>query len=171
MQDEETTRIVNAVYRMAFDWQRSKPKLTVNPKLPKQLKNRVADNWRPLMSIADSFGEAWGDKARDAAITFASAYHDEETVVILLSDLREMFGRTNWDRAASEQLIAELHDLADGMWLEYRGVRDDQPPRKLNTGRNRAVAPTLRQQAALCLAARWAERARQKPKRLLPSTV
>ena len=131
MQDEDTTRIVDAVYRMALDWQRSDPKLTVNPNLPKQLKNRVADNWRPLISIADSFGEAWGEKARDAAITFASVYHDEDAAVILLNDLREIFGRTNCDRAASQQLIAELHDLADGMWLEYRGVRDDQPPRKL----------------------------------------
>ena len=131
IQDEKTARIVDAVYRMALDWQRSKPELSINPKLPKQLKNRVADNWRPLISIADSFGEAWGEKARDAAITFASAYHDEEAAVILLTDLREIFGRNNWDRGASEQLIAELHDLADGMWLEYRGVRDDQPPRKL----------------------------------------
>ena len=60
-----------------------------------------------------------------------SVYHDEDAAVILLNDLREIFGRTNCDRAASQQLIAELHDLADGMWLEYRGARDDQPPRKL----------------------------------------
>jgi hypothetical protein len=44
----------------------------------KDLRNRVADNWRTLISIADCFGAAWAQLARDAAVTFAHTYHDED---------------------------------------------------------------------------------------------
>jgi Protein of unknown function (DUF3631) len=130
MMDPDTQRIINAVYRLILEWVRSNPTLNLDPKLPSVLRNRAADNWRVLIAIADCFGEEWGKSARDAAIRFATGYHDEEASVILLSDLRDIFNRSTADRASSEYLIEQLHDL-DSMWLEYRGIRDDQPPRKL----------------------------------------
>lgn len=54
------------------------------------MKNRIADNWRPLIAIADCFGPYWSEAARDAAITFAHAYHDEDAGVVLLSDIRDI---------------------------------------------------------------------------------
>lgn len=110
----------------------SEPNL--NPALPKDLKNRIADNWRPLISIADCFGPVWGKLARETAMTFAHAHHDEDAGVILLSDIRSIFNRTAADRMTSVDLITALLDIEESGWSEYRGMRDDQQPKKLSAG-------------------------------------
>ena len=132
--DSATMRRLNIVYRFIQDWARSKPVLDINPDLPKDLRNRVADNWRPLIAIADSFGPAWSQQAREAAIAFAHAHHDEEVGVVLLSDIRDVFNRTSADRMTSADLILALLDIEESGWSEYRGLRDDQAPRKLTAG-------------------------------------
>jgi Protein of unknown function (DUF3631) len=70
--DGETMERINIVYGFIRRWAADKPKLNLNPDLPKDLKTRVADNWRPLIAIADSFGPYWSKAAREAAITFAN---------------------------------------------------------------------------------------------------
>jgi hypothetical protein len=125
---------VDIVYGFLARWARSHPALELNPDLPKDLKNRLADNWRPLISIADSFGPAWGELARKTAVTFARAHHDEDAGVILLSDIRNIFDRTRADRMASVDLIVALLDIEESGWSEYRGLRDDQQPKKLSVG-------------------------------------
>lgn len=132
--DSKTTRRLNVVYRFVLEWARSKPALELDPALPKDLKNRVADNWRPLISVADSIGPYWSEAARDAAVTFAHTYHDEDAGVILLSDIRDIFNTTFADRMASADLITALLDIEESAWSEYRGARDDQTPRKLSAG-------------------------------------
>jgi len=132
--NSQTMQRINIVYGFVTRWARSKPKLDLDPKLPKDLKSRVADNWRVLIAIADTFGPAWARIAREAATTFAHAYHDEDAGVILLSDLRDIFNRTAADRMASVELIMALLDIEESGWSEYRGVRDDQTPRKLSQG-------------------------------------
>jgi putative DNA primase/helicase len=37
------------------------------------LHDRAADNWRPLLAIADAAGGAWPERARKAALTLAAA--------------------------------------------------------------------------------------------------
>jgi Protein of unknown function (DUF3631) len=96
--------------------------------------NRQADNWRPLIAIADAFGPHWGEAARDAAVTFQKGYNDEDAGVTLLSDIRDIFNARRVDRLASATIVAALNDLADGPWCEWRGVRDDQSPRRLSQG-------------------------------------
>ena len=98
------------------------------------MKNRIADNWRPLIAIADCFGPYWSEAAREAAITFAHAYHDEDAGVVLLSDIRDIFNRTSAERMASFDLIAALLDVEESGWSEYRGPHDEQMPRKLSQG-------------------------------------
>jgi hypothetical protein len=111
---------VNIVYGFVTRWARSKPKLDLDPKLPKDLKSRVVDNWRVLIAIADTFGPAWARIAREAATTFAHAYHDEDACVILLSDLRDIFNRTAADRMASVELIKLVgYDHGAGVAYNY----------------------------------------------------
>jgi hypothetical protein len=132
--DTTTTRRIDIVYGFVRRWAYSKPALDLSPHLPKDLKNRIADNWRPLISIGDSFGPVWGKIARETAVTFAHAYHDEDAGVILLSDIRDIFNRTRADRMRSEDLITALLDIEESGWSEYRGMRDDQQPKKLTVG-------------------------------------
>jgi hypothetical protein len=135
--DAVTTGRINIVYGFVTRWSCNKlalKELNLNPDLPKELKNRVANNWRPLISIADCFGPAWGKLARETAVTFARSYHDEDIGVILLSDIRDIFNRTGADRMTSVDLIAALLDVEESGWSEYRGMHDDQQPKKLSAG-------------------------------------
>jgi hypothetical protein len=130
---EDPRSDLNMIYSFVFQWAHNKKfKLEPDPDLPKQLRNRVADNWRPLISIADSFGSPWSDKARRAAVTFAHSYTDEDVGVILLGDLRTVFDLSKAEHFASERLVRELHHLDDSMWSDWRGVRDDLQPHKLS---------------------------------------
>ncbi|MGO9049394.1 MAG: DUF3631 domain-containing protein [Xanthobacteraceae bacterium] len=122
---------VHEVYRHVCAWARSKPKLNNSPTMPKGLRNRQADNWRPLLAIADSFGAEWSKKAREAARIFRTTFHDEDAGVILLGDIKTVFDALGADHVTSELLVKELLELVDGCWNEYQGKNDDQQPRLL----------------------------------------
>jgi hypothetical protein len=129
--DPDVIATTGYVRGVVLDWANGNPVLDVNPDLPKALRNRVADNWRPLIAIADSFGEDWGQEAREAAIAFATAYHDEDAAVVLLEDIRTIFDKTGADRMASESLVKFLLEIEESGWSEYRGPCDDRQARKL----------------------------------------
>jgi putative DNA primase/helicase len=42
-----------------------------DPKIPDALNDRAADNWRPLLAIADLAGEDWPKRAREAALVLS----------------------------------------------------------------------------------------------------
>jgi hypothetical protein len=122
---------LDIVYREIFMWTRS-VKLNLDPAIPKGMINRVADNWRPLFSIADACSKAGGEAAREAAVAL-STYRDEDFGVILLADIRKVFdGRVPADRLSSATLVAELNDMTDALWCEWRGPRGDQSPVQLS---------------------------------------
>jgi Protein of unknown function (DUF3631) len=91
-----------------------------------------------LLSIADSFGSTDLSKtARDAAITFAGGYSDEDACVALLYDFRSTFRRhNNADRIKSSILTEALHEMEDGagVWSAWRGESDDQSPHPITQG-------------------------------------
>jgi hypothetical protein len=86
----DTKADLNIAYRMMFAWARD-AELNSDPAMPVQLRNRPADNWRPLIAIADAFGAAWAARAREAAIAFAGEHQDEDAAVVLLRDIRDIF--------------------------------------------------------------------------------
>jgi hypothetical protein len=123
----------------AFRWARqalrdwaTNVQLAADPEMPPSLRNRTADNWRPLLSIADSFG--YGEAARAAAIALSADRPDEDPGVVLLHDIRTIFNAWGVDRIASAALVEQLIGLDDGIWHDWRGPRDDQLPRKLSKG-------------------------------------
>jgi Protein of unknown function (DUF3631) len=97
--------------------------------MPSPLRNRAADNWRGLLSIADDFG--YGEDARSAAVTLSANRPDEDPGVTLLSDIRTVFQARRADRIASSALVEALLGLDDGLWNEWCGRNDDLQPRKL----------------------------------------
>jgi Protein of unknown function (DUF3631) len=121
----------DTIYRETFEWMRQcQP--AFDPPMPPELKNRQADNWRILLAVADACSPEWGAAAREAAVAL-SAGQDEDLGVQLLSNIRGIFNRhPATDRLASAIIIADLVDLPDGLWSEWRGPRDDQQPRKLS---------------------------------------
>jgi hypothetical protein len=131
--DEEDCDELNYAYQESCLWARTVA-LERNPKMPPQLRNRAADNWRVLIAIADSFGPEWSQKAQVAALEFARSHQDEDAAVVLLSDIRGIFDARRVDRLPSVTLVAALVDMADAMWCEWRGLRGDQQPRRLSQG-------------------------------------
>jgi hypothetical protein len=98
--------------------------------MPKELHNRRADNWRVLLSIADSCER--GEMAREAAIAMSREHQDEDPGVELLTDLRRLFSSRAVDRLASAEIVGALNDLDNAEWSEWRGVRGNQQPRRFS---------------------------------------
>jgi hypothetical protein len=63
------------------------------PSLPESLFNRTADNWIPLITIADIAGSEWQDTARQLAATAAARKDGDITSVLLLQAIRECLRR------------------------------------------------------------------------------
>jgi hypothetical protein len=129
--DSEDTGDLDLIYRQIVNWARDVV-LNPEPDIPDAVRNRQADNWRPLLAITDACGPAWGALAREAAIAFTRGYHDEDPVVLLLRDVLAIFNARGADRIPSEVLVADLNELEDAPWAEWRGVHDDQQPRRLS---------------------------------------
>jgi hypothetical protein len=103
--------------------------LLLNPNPENPVKNRYADNLRPLLAIADNLGR--GDEAREAALKLTAGLPDDDPKVYLLEDIRDVFDELGVDRIFSKDLLEKLHSLEAGMWLEWQGPNGDQQPHKL----------------------------------------
>jgi hypothetical protein len=123
---EGDTQDLDIAYQHTRQWARDVV-LNPNPAMP-DLLNRVADNWRPLISVADACSPAWGVLAREAAVAFAKGRRDEDVIVILLRDLREVFDATGADRLAGKVIVNELYAMDDAGWDAWSGEHGDRPP-------------------------------------------
>ena len=142
--DEEVAKDdLGIVFRTLYIWaHKNKSGLDINPPMPTGLRNRTADNWRPLLAIADACGEKWGRQAREAAVIMANGSQDEDPTVTLLEDIRRVFTQRNIDRVSSAALVEALLAMEDACWNEWRGLRDDRQPRRLSQGEfARLLAP------------------------------
>ena len=97
----------------------------VDPDMPASVFNRVADNWRPLLAIADAAGGEWPARARRAVqCAGASATGDDQSVrVLLLTDIRAIFAEKNADRLSSAELVTALFVTEGRPWAEWNRGR------------------------------------------------
>jgi hypothetical protein len=131
---------LDATYRQILLWRRDPTVLDPEPEMPPTIRNRLADNWRPLISIADNLG--WGVQARSALLKFATEYQDADARITLLDDIRKVFDARGPDRISTHALLDELHMLNDADWKEFLGVRGEQQPHRL---RDSELASMLRE--------------------------
>jgi putative DNA primase/helicase len=91
-----------------------------DPATPAELHDRAADNWRPLLAIADLAGGDWPRKARDAARRLSGGDDKETARVLLLADLRALFAaHADPEWMASKTILAELAGLDERPWSEW----------------------------------------------------
>ncbi len=122
---------LNLAYEQILLW-RTDADLKPDPKMPEGINNRLADNWRPLISIADNLTDKdfdWGTMAREAMAYFARAIRDGDAGILLLEDIRRVFG--TGDRMFTKTIVEKLLAMDDSDWSEFRGTRGDQSPHKL----------------------------------------
>jgi hypothetical protein len=128
---------LDAAYHQCLLW-RSDVQLDFDPEMP--MRNRFADNWRPLIAIADALG--WGEQTREAMLVFAREFKDADAKILLLADIRRGFDAQQTDRLGSKTLLDVLHSFDESDWCEFRGVRGDQQPHRL---KDAEIASMLRE--------------------------
>jgi len=91
-----------------------------DPVLPPNAFNRLADNWRPLLAIAEIAGDDWPKRASDAFLQLVtkeeSDAHGEGTM--LLIDIKEILDASDSERIFSRSLVEDLCRLTDRPWPE-----------------------------------------------------
>jgi len=120
----DRTDALEQLARMAGRWatDHAAELAAADPAMPEGVVNRAADNWRPLLSIADLTGGTWPQRARRAAVELAAEGDDQSSVrVALLADIRAAFAAKGVDRLSSDELAAYLGGLDDRPWPDYRG--------------------------------------------------
>ena len=101
------------------------------PKLPAGLHNRLGDNWRPLVALADLAGGRWPELVRTAALSSLSADQEEGQLIALLRGIRRAFGEKDFLETHSlidSLLVDDEHDWAtannhkpiNAAWLRWR---------------------------------------------------
>jgi putative DNA primase/helicase len=93
-----------------------------DPDMPAGVFNRMADNWRPLLAIADVVGCEWPSRARRALeMSGAPAAGDEQSVrALLLADIRTIFAERCAERLASAELVETLAAIEGRPWAEWK---------------------------------------------------
>ena len=90
-----------------------------DPALPEGFGSRRADNWRPLLAIADCVGGDWPVVAREAALTLDQPDAGQTFPAMLLADIRDLFTQRKTDRLSSKEVADALAGLEDRPWPEF----------------------------------------------------
>ena len=99
-----------------------------DPAMPEAIYNRAADNWRPLIAVADAAGGDWPARARDVAVAAVTDQPDDGSRrTKLLSDIRDAFAAAAVDRMASVTLCAALAAREDSPWAEAKAGKPITP--------------------------------------------
>jgi Protein of unknown function (DUF3631) len=91
------------------------------PYLPDDLNDRAADNWEPLLAIAELAGGEWPARARAAALALSGDEATDATSigVQLLAAVKGVFEALAIDRITSEALADALALDKAGPWAAY----------------------------------------------------
>jgi putative DNA primase/helicase len=116
-----------------------------DPAMPVVLDNRIGDNWRPLLAVADLAGANWPEHGRAAALALVAVGTDESWRVQLLVAIRDAFREKGVDlqepdgrpsggpRISSEALVEYLIGLEASPWPEFG--RANRPITKVQVAR------------------------------------
>ena len=111
----------------------------IDPDMPDSIFDRAADNWRPLLAIADAVGGKWPERARKVAVEICGVEDDDESarLELALGDIRGIFERRKvddppWaDRISSAGLIEQMVEIVPRPWAEYGKGGKPISPNKL----------------------------------------
>lgn len=88
------------------------------PDLP--VEDRAADNWEPLVAVADAAGGAWPARVRQACVALTEEAETEASLGIrLLADLRTVFGDS--EALHSDTILERLRQIDEAPWSDWYG--------------------------------------------------
>lgn len=84
--------------------------------IPQTNNDRMADNWLPLIAIADLAGGPWPEMMRKSMVGMVSG--DDSVGPRLLKDIQAIF--KDRERIFSDDLVEELNSLKESPWCDWR---------------------------------------------------
>lgn len=90
----------------------------LHPELP-ELSNRDADNWEPLLALADLAGGDWPKLIRSAAYALTAKAENPTANEELLGDIKTVFERKGRDRLKTEELLEGLSSDPEAPWATW----------------------------------------------------
>lgn len=91
-----------------------------DPAIPDGMDDRAADNWCPLLAIADEAAGDWPELVRKAAVALSGRREDQSAAVLLLGDIRELLKLRSDDPVPSSVIVDHLCSLEGRPWPEWR---------------------------------------------------
>jgi len=103
------------------------------PEMPRGLYNRHAENWRPLIAIADQVGGKWPKLARELACSYngINSYEEVSDQIKVLYDIRTILEKRKKKEELglwipTKGLIVKLAAMEDRPWTSWKkSTRDD----------------------------------------------
>ena len=92
------------------------------PELPKEIQDRDADVWEPLIAVADAAGGDWPDRARTTGVTLTTLLQKgywQPLSIQLLSDLKTVFGENT--ALPTKTILTQLQSLPKSPWEDIKG--------------------------------------------------
>ena len=90
------------------------------PRIPEAIFNRAADNWEPLLSIAEVAGDKVAERTRRVALAACGVEEEQSLSAALLADIRDIFaekGLTEGDEyMRSADLVTALIAMPERSW-------------------------------------------------------
>jgi hypothetical protein len=128
MVEDEAHRIAERLDAWASE-ETSRSLRDARPEIPAELRDRHAEVWWSLFTIADRAGGDWPRRARAAALSLHANRDAEDSMsvgVLLLEHIRKVTTDHEVDRVSSAQLIRWLVELAEGPWPRWWGADVDR---------------------------------------------
>jgi hypothetical protein len=95
----------------------------IEPEVPAEIYGRAADNWRPLLAIADAAAGEWPKRGHEIAIRFGGRRDEQTNGVMLLEDIRRIFDEESIDRVSSQELVTKLVEMEGRPWVEFKNSK------------------------------------------------
>jgi putative DNA primase/helicase len=130
----DRTETLDALARQIARWAQDHADAVaaLDPEMPEGIINRAADNWRPLVAIADVIGGEWQERVRKAILASdPETIEDASLIELLLGDIRDVFGTLGRDRISSAELIENLVKVPARPWAEFGKSGKPLTPNKL----------------------------------------
>ncbi|MFD1555757.1 DUF3631 domain-containing protein [Paraburkholderia silviterrae] len=90
------------------------------PVVPNELHDRAADNWFPLLQVAEIVGGSWPETAKRAALMLSGEFNESPSSgVELLGDIKAAFERLDASRVSMADLLTELLRDDDAPWRTW----------------------------------------------------
>ena len=108
--------------RFSLDYSEPFEELLSSTPRPEWLNDRACDNWAALFAVAMLAGDAWLNRAQEAAKSLSRAGEDLDWYERLIHDTRRIFKeKRNPEVIPSGELAACLNKIETSPWGEYRG--------------------------------------------------